>query len=182
MGSPQAHKAKGNERAGAHAAPVVEAGEPQTRSRTAHVRGLRGLASMAAGFTIVFAVFLGWGFARFGSPANALAYVGGARLLISPHVYDCEGKDGDRYSGTFVLTNLSDRTVRVLGAKASCDCVATKGLPMEIPAGRSASLPFALRLDSRQSGALQNVKFITDSPVAQEISGRVRGHVVQNKP
>ena len=77
----------------------------------------------------------------FGSPAAVVEYLAG-RSVVSPGKEQFAGSVtvGQRVSRTFSLKNVSNRPVRVVGAKTSCRCIGTQDLPLELPPGQSRSL------------------------------------------
>ena len=53
-------------------------------------------------------------------------------------------RPGDFADVSFVLDNVTNRPVVVLGAETSCDCTTLQGLPITIPARGESSLRFRL--------------------------------------
>ena len=69
----------------------------------------------------------------FGSPQSAIGFLSGNSVTArTSHRYAGEVHPDATATTTFELRNVSDRPIRVLGAKASCRCVAIDDLPLTL--------------------------------------------------
>lgn len=107
------------------------------------------------------------GVIRFGSLDAAMSYVSGARLLpTSSTRYAGHLQDGQIALISFDLTNYSDQSVQVLGAKSTCNCMALKDLPLEFAPGASGTVRISLRATGGNKPQLQreSATLIFDDP------------------
>jgi len=72
-----------------------------------------------------------------------LLYIPDPRLVIA------NVTPGDHIQGRFTVTNVSDQSVRILGAQTTCDCVALEQSSIDIPARQTRAIP--VRVHTRQS-------------------------------
>ena len=75
-------------------------------------------------------------------------------------------RPGDPADVSFVLDNVTNRPVVVLGAETSCDCTTLQGLPITIPAQGESSLRFRLTTTPAEAGRRinTNIKLLLDTP------------------
>lgn len=107
------------------------------------------------------------GTVMFGSLDAALSYVSGARLIAtnsSQYVGRIAG--GEIGTASFELTNYSGQAVRVLGAKATCKCVALDDLPLTLAPGISGQIRIRLKGSQGERPQLQReaATLIFDDP------------------
>jgi hypothetical protein len=165
---------------GVETATLSFAAELPSASCAARMRVFAGIASVGSGFLLVVVGFIGWGYARFGSPVAALAYLGGNRILVSPGTHVFFGKDDEECRVTLTFQNATGKTVRIVGATATCACVAAEGVPTELPPGLSREIHAVFRISSKRSGVWQRLSFITDSPEVPYVAVRLCGRVAQD--
>lgn len=90
---------------------------------------------------IVLAVSL----VMYGSPRSAIDYVAGKSVLVrSQQRFAGQVQPDETTTTEFELRNVSARPIRVLGAKASCRCVAIDDLPLTLGPGESKSIAIQL--------------------------------------
>lgn len=98
------------------------------------------------GVLAVLAVVLivaGFGFWRFGSTANAVAYLNGEYILADHTVEQLGPVDpGKVFDVTFNLTNVSSESIRLVGANFSCSCLLPPSMPMDFPGGETTPVTF----------------------------------------
>jgi len=83
----------------------------------------RGLPAIS-GIALVLGAGVAWASLNFGSVRDAWLYAGGARVMIRPAVAMVkDGRAGDAREAVFLVRNLADRTVNVLGVTTSCTCI-----------------------------------------------------------
>jgi hypothetical protein len=81
----------------------------------------------------------------FGSPRSAIEYVAGKSVLVrSQQRFAGEVSQSETATAIFDLQNASSKPIRVLGAKASCRCVAIDDLPLTL--GPKETKPIRVRL------------------------------------
>lgn len=125
------------------------------------LRKLRSLLLPAAITAIPGVLFVAWSLLRFGSVAWGWAYVEGASVIPEAGTLHA----GDVVVGVesvvrFRLKNLAGTPVRVVGAQASCGCVAVDDLPLTLPPGESAHL---------------SIRF---TPLARDVGKTIRHYVL----
>jgi len=126
---------------------------------------LRGPAATAGMTLAVLAACAGYGHARFGSAAAALAYVNGDRLLVDLSAKSLgDAPAGGRRTVRYALTNLSGRAVKILGARTSCSCAVVGGLPGELAAGETRAVEVAVTMPAISSDIRGGVDVYTDDP------------------
>jgi hypothetical protein len=81
----------------------------------------------------------------FGSPRSAIDYVAGKSVLVrSQQQFAGQLEQNATGTAVFELQNASTKPIRVLGAKASCRCVAIDDLPLTL--GPNETKPIRVRL------------------------------------
>ncbi len=102
----------------------------------------------------VFPVILLGGLSWFGSLDAMHGYLKGQNILVdSAMKFGGKVKQGEHVDVTYQLHNSTSDSIRVLGAKASCSCIAILDLPMTIEPGQDKTI--RLRLRGRTAGKLQ---------------------------
>lgn len=88
-------------------------------------------------------------FLRLGSAPVWIASIGvrlAARLALAPASFDAGAvAPGQTTRMSLHVTNLTDRTVRLVGGTSSCSCVATETLPADCPAMGAIDVPVVIR-------------------------------------
>lgn len=118
-------------------------------------------ALMTLGMLLAFAA---WSSSRFGSVSRGLAYVRGERLFVDETSKSLENlRPGEERRVTFRVTNLSGRSLQLIGARTSCGCTGVQGLPMSIP--RLGTRPLVVRVKPAASSDLSKVslELLTDN-------------------
>jgi hypothetical protein len=132
-----------------------------------------------AGISAVFVATIAWAIINFGSLYYAWLYAGGVRVTIDPPTVTVpDGKVGEARDAVFVIRNLSNRPVKILGVTTSCTCITTDALPLLINAMGSKELHATLRLTKSPTGRTeQNLTYHTDHPAAPALTVKARGRV-----
>ncbi len=153
---------------------------PELTTGTNRVRNGGSVLPAVLGVAVVIGVALTWSYGRFGSLKNSLLYAQGLRVALDRTAVDLpDGQVGESRTAEVSIHNLSSETVTVLGASVSCDCVTTEGVPLKIPAGESAVLRSAVKLDGRFVGPFQqSVTYYTDHPTAPNLKVVLKGKVM----
>ncbi len=136
------------------------------------------LLKTAALSLLGFAFFAGWAYARFGSIDAAFASLSGDRLFVDATTQSFGTVDaGDVKTVAFRLTNLDDRDVEIVGAKASCSCVAATRLPLRIPPHASRLVEAKVDTAKKTGTVEERLRCFTTSSGQAQIDLRVVGTV-----
>lgn len=115
---------------------------------------------------------------HFGSVSRVLAYLHGEGVVAEPTAVDV-GEVAPRVELTRVisLTNLTSRSVRILGGNTTCDFALAESLPMDIGPGESCTINLRIR-PGLQTGDLQYTYLFVADGVQRPIRVSVTGKVV----
>jgi hypothetical protein len=128
-------------------------------------------AVLSAGILgLVFA----WAVYKTGSPGAAYAYLRGNSVYVSESNLTVSGQGSESRPVTF--SNLSDKTIRILGYNALCSCVRVSGLPLDLGPQQSGSV--TIRAESSETRDVP-VVFMTDE--AQQATVRIDVKVIAAK-
>lgn len=114
----------------------------------------------------------------------AVRYVPGASsgggLLVTESTTKRLGEmpPGQVQTASFVLKNLGDRPVKLIGAKASCSCTAVDGVPVTVAPSGSREVTFRVATPSQPGPVDGEVTLYTNNPEQVEIRLRYAGEVV----
>lgn len=87
-------------------------------------------------------------------------------------------KAGEDCEAVFLVRNLTDQPVRILGVTTSCACVSTAKLPVVVPPRETRPMPVALHLEGAQPGFIvQTATYHTDHPAAPSLRATVKARV-----
>ena len=115
---------------------------------------------------------------RFGSLVAFVAFLKGHTFVILPAQADlgtcCSG---DRRSTSFTIRNLSERPLRVVGAKTACSCVVANALPISVPARESRTIPIQVHINRRSSDYCEPIVFFVDDGSVHTRSAKIRARV-----
>jgi hypothetical protein len=101
------------------------------RASKRHVAVL--LIVLICGSGILVALPAIWACATYGSIGCFLAKQRGDVVFVGPsHELHCSAKFPECARRTFRLTNLTNRSITVVGANVSCGCLHVEGLPMAL--------------------------------------------------
>ena len=134
--------------------------------------------------TVLVAVFAGcgllaiaWVYSSFGSFRTAWAYAAGRDLISAQDVIDVGSLSaGETRPFQVVVINSSARNYRVIGSNQLCQCRVLSPLPLDIPAGESATIEMAIQPAWKSSlgDAACAVDYVTDAPSAPLLRQVVR--------
>ncbi|MFI5457735.1 MAG: hypothetical protein ACHRXM_20020 [Isosphaerales bacterium] len=133
------------------------------------------------GVAVVAGTCVAWAIINFGSLRHAWLYAGGARVTIEPKAVTVqEGKEGDSREAVFLIRNLTDKAVGVVGVTTACTCVSSERLPVVLPPKGTKELRVALQLVKSPTGkTVQSVVYHTDHPAAPSLAVTVTGRVTE---
>ncbi len=120
-----------------------------------------------------------WASATLGSVGAALAYLGGERILVDAYSksFGTIGLGAER-TITFVITNATDRPVKLVGAMTSCTCLRAVELPITVsPKGGSRAVRFIYRGAQKPVQVLEKLRIFTDHPLHRWVDVTVKGSV-----
>lgn len=127
-------------------------------------------ASTTAMAIVIVAIIAAWGSFRFGSIPAAMAYVRGERLLVDrPFRHLGDIPVGAIYDFGYTFTNMTGRSLRLLGTTTSCQCMTSEGLPLTLRASESKTIWFKLATPEREQEVRGETKIFTDDSRYPEV-------------
>lgn len=127
-----------------HSASSVEAVEGCVDSRRCFVVAARFLVGPLLVAFVIVLCYSGWSYWRFGSFKDGIEFLSGYRLVAEQSVLDIgKVRVGAETEGNFVLKNLTDKPITIIGAKSDCSCMVISGLPIRVEP--RCSTDFAVR-------------------------------------
>jgi hypothetical protein len=143
-------------------------------------RQLVWVATSLVGGIVIVSVLLAVLAAKYGSITAGNAYLRGEPLLLMPQTLDV-GTELEKQQRTYrlELVNLSEGSIRILGVKPSCNCIAVEDeLPIEIP-GRGShfltlTVNFVGKLDQFQHSVVAFSDVAQGGIATATIIGRVQ--------
>lgn len=99
-------------------------------------------------------------------------FVSGSDVEVGP------GKEGESRDVLVTVENFSTAEYRLIGGSASCGCIATSELPINIPAGGKATVTVKVRYVGSAGRFRHSYFWYTDAPSQLKLSGSVTGWVV----
>lgn len=141
------------------------------------------LGGSLLGAGILALVFVAASYWFLGSPAHALAYLGGKRVVASPSIYDFgEGHIGDSRTAVFTVRNLGGSEVTITGGQTACTCIKLGKYPVPINPNGSVDLSFTIRLSAQNPSFSQPIILYTDLPNQPTLALQVEGRVLTPRP
>jgi hypothetical protein len=138
----------------------------------------RALALAVVLPVVLFSMLFGLGSVVFGSPSKALTWISGNQAILEEETIDlgaCELRT--HHIVEFVVQNRSDKPLRIVGGTTTCRCVATRGLPVVVPARGSRPVPVEVTVLSADTDFNQSVTMFSDGNVLGVLQGRIVGKV-----
>jgi hypothetical protein len=130
--------------------------------------------------TGILAVLILVGVWRFGSLSLAVAYIDGQTFVISPVEVDlgnCES--GTRHIAVFTITNLTTRTIRVVGSEQQCSCLKLDELPIIVEPRKSQNISVQALVGGKEDEFSQPVILFLDKDKELESVGlHIRARVI----
>jgi hypothetical protein len=109
------------------------------------LRPLLALVFVAVAAGTFFAMWAWW---NFGSVQTGWAYTSGYRVIpVSESIEFDSVLAGTKVHGTFVLQNLSNQDIQVIGAKPDCYCITASHFPILLKKRGQCSLDFEFLAD-----------------------------------
>jgi hypothetical protein len=96
--------------------------------------------------------FYSWGYYRTGSWLGSIDYWKGHKLILdafSTTLSDVE--PGSYHDVRFVLRNLGNQDIKIIGHQKSCSCIMTDGTPVRIPANGTTVLNMSVHAPTDSS-------------------------------
>jgi Protein of unknown function (DUF1573) len=117
----------------------------------------------------------------FGSLAPAVAYLRGDRLIADAYTRSLGTiRKGEERAAFFVLTNSSNRAVKILGSRASCTCLVVDELPVALPPHGVFRLRIGLRPRVKPGQIAERVSLFTDREGEERLELKISGRVVES--
>ncbi len=121
--------------------------------------------------------------ARGNTGTKLLARWKGDQLLLQPAVLDFgEGIVGQKMTKQVVITNVTDKPIRLIGGTSGCSCTATEGLPVDVPANGQVTLDIHLTFKGTPGGFSFPFEYLTNTNRQPKLPGKIVGHVVAENP
>ncbi len=116
----------------------------------------------------------------YGSLGSALAALDGQPLVLDTYFIDVGTVvQGDERRPEVRVSNHSNKTIRILGARASCVCAMAEELPVELVPGGTAGLRLRLKTRTAKFGPFRHgIDLYTDCQDARVVRLSVTGRVV----
>lgn len=116
---------------------------------------------------------------KFGSLGTGLAYLRGERLVFVPQTLEIgSGDENERRDYRLQLVNLSDRPIKIFGARANCGCiVVTDELPLEVPGHGSRLLAGTITFTGQGDDLSHSITVYSDLPQGGIASAAIKGHI-----
>ena len=131
---------------------------------------------------VMLAGLLVWAWARFGSVQTAFGYANGHRLFVDAASKSLGVVDAGRvYPISFTLKNVSNHSVKVIGAKTSCSCVATDDLPMTVHPHSEQAIVLKVHATPGVGKVNEKVHLYTNQERQTELVLNIDGIVLQGK-
>ena len=113
---------------------------------------------------------------RFGSIVNALLYLNGQSLVLTPSNVSTKSiisRHGDRVA-IFTVRNLTSQTIEIVGARAGCSCLVTASLPCRVEAMQTTTIPVFVRDSQSQAVDVSSeIVFLTDVSHQRELRAEI---------
>jgi len=108
-------------------------------------------------------MIVGAGYALLGKPLGLIGYLRGERLIVAPALANLGTCAlGESREVEVDVQNTGSVPVRIVGGTSTCTCVATKGLPIVVPANSSRRVLVEVHVRGRHSHFSQIVTLFTD--------------------
>lgn len=134
---------------------------------------------LATALLIVLWIATVW---QFGAIRNGFWYLQGYNYVVSPTAVDMgEISLGDRCTATTTVRNLSFSPIRVVGAMATCSCLAATGLPLTIAPRQTDELKFTIVIQSPRSKVEEIANVLIDDGRLQQTPVIVTGECIAAK-
>jgi hypothetical protein len=148
------------------------------RGATSSAVWLMPVAKTALGAAIILAAISGVFLLIHDNPAAALAQLRGEAITVEPYVTDVgAGVAGESRTFSMQLTNHTDHTVRIIGGTTSCNCLATKDLPLDLPPHGSESIRVGMKFRGSPGRFVHRFELYTDHQRQWVVLARFAGRI-----
>lgn len=115
---------------------------------------------------LILFIGLGFFFLKRGEWTGILDYIAGKRIVVKDQIQNM----GSIPAGvvkplSFHVSNLTDKSVRVVGARATCGCIEVKNLPREILQSDTEEIEVLVETPASPGPISGKVILLTDSPL-----------------
>jgi hypothetical protein len=119
---------------------------------------------------VILGVSASYGHARFGSIAAALSAMRGDSLVVDQPLKSLDGvRPGSRVEIRYLVTNVSNRPIQILGAATSCTCTMMENIPMTLAASESKSVTAKVRTCEDEPESAGSIRLYTDDLKSPEL-------------
>lgn len=125
-----------------------------------------GMSALFFGMTVLAAEY------RFGSLDAGRAWFAGARIYVESPQFRAEyGPEQSEMPLSYIIRNLGEVPIPIVGSSASCSCTVTDGLPVSIPAQGVVEIAGKVRIESGRHGSdiRGNIRIYVGDGVRSEI-------------
>jgi len=130
------------------------------------------VGGMLGNLKFVVPVLFGVAVIFFGSLDSAFGYFSGRSLLVTPmERFVGQIEVNKQATATFRLRNASSLPIRIVGARASCGCVAIEDLPVTVPAWESKAIRISLKSMDEPGLQRETATLICDDSASQLVLG-----------
>jgi hypothetical protein len=152
--------------------------------RARHMRNVAWLLRLMGVASAIVATIFVAKVLYFGSWSKAEASLKGNEITISPQAVDLGEIEapGER-TVSFTFTNVSRRTLKLLGASKSCSCTSfNTEFPVEVRPSEAVDVKFALNIQAENDSFDEGVRVYTNSAANPSFYLRVLARVRRSTP
>jgi hypothetical protein len=111
-------------------------------------------------------VSLSWAHWRYGSLANAAAYIDGRKVHADKLIRELGTVERDKLLKVeFNVINLQNEPLRIVGANASCSCILPPDMPIALEPFTTTPVVFTFRSPETTQPFEQNINLYFDGPI-----------------
>ena len=137
---------------------------------------------VVAAAAIVTTIFLGLSLYH-GSARIALAALRGSEVVVTPEAVDLGDIEPlSTQQVTFRIRNISNRPIRIFGAKTSCACsTANLDFPVTLSPGKTLPITLTLKIGKNRSHFLEYAVLYSDSESNKRVELRIEAQIQSPK-
>lgn len=115
----------------------------------------------------------------FDDPGKTLAWLRGESITVEPNVSDVgDGRVREERLLRVLLTNRTDRPIRIIGGTSHCACFAAESLPITLSEGETQGIDVRVRFVGSDGRFQHRFVLLTDDERQPEVVAQFRGRVV----
>lgn len=133
--------------------------------------------TLLGGF-VLFGLTAGFSTIVFGNFQYAFAFLLNEPVFAPKYVVVGTVQAGEILEKEIVIVNRTNGTVKFIGGTTNCFCSTTKAMPFIIDPGKTARIPFKIKIPFATSGFFsQSVELWTDCPQAKTLKVQIGGRI-----